>query len=72
MLLPNMGVGLFLFGERFYAGLSSPHVIEWELRKPNDPGIPVYSRRYRHYYASVGAAFPLYAATTSCSSRVSS
>ena len=59
MLLPNMGVGLFLFGERFYAGLSSPHVIEWELREPNDPSIPVYSRRYRHYYASVGAAFPL-------------
>ena len=57
--LPNMGAGLFLFGERFYAGLSSPHVIEYDLRKPNDPNIPVYSRRYRHYYASVGAAFPV-------------
>ncbi len=57
--LPNFGAGLFLFGERFYAGLSSPHLIETDLREPNDPNIPIYSRRYRHYYASVGAAFPV-------------
>ena len=57
--LPNIGAGLFLFGDRFYAGLSSPHLIEYDLREPNDPNIPVYSRRYRHYYASVGAAFPV-------------
>ena len=57
--LPNFGVGLFLFGERFYAGLSSPHIIEPDLREPDDPNIPLYSRRYRHYYGAVGAAFPL-------------
>ena len=57
--LPNIGAGLFLFGERFYAGLSSPHLIEYDLREPDDPNIPIYSRRYRHYYASVGAAFPV-------------
>lgn len=57
--LPNIGAGLFLFGERFYAGLSSPQIIEHDLREPEDPSIPVYARRYRHYYASLGAAFPI-------------
>ena len=57
--LPNFGAGLFLFGERFYAGVSSPHLVEYDLRQPDDPNVPVYSRRYRHYYASLGAAFPI-------------
>lgn len=57
--LPNFGAGLFLFGERFYAGLSSPHLIEYDLRENNDPNVQIYSRRYRHYFASVGAAFPV-------------
>ena len=57
--LPNFGAGLFLFGERFYAGLSSPHLIEYDLRQNDDPNVEIYSRRYRHYFASVGAAFPV-------------
>ncbi len=57
--LPNFGAGLFLFGERFYAGLSSPHLIEYDLRQNDDPNIEIYSRRYRHYYGAVGAAFPV-------------
>ena len=57
--LPNFGAGLFLFGERFYAGMSSPNLIEYELRDNDDPNVEIYSRRYRHYYAAVGAAFPV-------------
>lgn len=57
--LPNMGAGLFLFSERFYAGFSSPNLIEYDLRQNNDPNVELYSRRYRHYYAAVGAAFPV-------------
>ena len=57
--LPNFGAGLFLFGERFYAGLSSPNLLEYDLRQNDDPNVEIYSRRYRHYYASVGAAFPI-------------
>lgn len=57
--LPNFGAGLFLFGERFYAGLSSPHLIEYDLRDNDDPNVAIYSRRYRHYYGAVGAAFPV-------------
>jgi len=57
--LPNFGAGLFLFGERFYAGLSSPHLIEYDLRTNDDPNVEIYSRRYRHYYAAVGTAIPI-------------
>ena len=57
--LPNFGAGLFLFSERFYAGLSSPHLVEYELRDNDDPNVEIYSRRYRHYFATVGAAIPV-------------
>lgn len=57
--LPNFGAGLFLFGERFYAGFSSPHLIEYDLRQNENPDIEIYARRYRHYFASAGAAFPV-------------
>ena len=57
--LPNFGAGLFLFGERFYAGVSSPHLLEPDLRDNLDPNVEIYARRYRHYFASVGAAFPV-------------
>ena len=58
-LLPNFGAGLFLFGERFYAGLSSPHILEYDLRDNTDPNVSNPARAYRHYYAALGAAFPL-------------
>ena len=58
-LLPNFGAGLFLFGERFYAGLSSPHILEYDLRDNTDPDVTNPARAYRHYYAALGAAFPL-------------
>jgi len=57
--LPNFGAGLYLFGERFYAGFSSPHMIEYDLRDNDDPNVEIYSRRYRHYFASMGAVFPV-------------
>jgi len=47
--LPNFGAGLFLFSERFYAGFSSPNLIEYDLRQNDDPNVNLYSRRYRHY-----------------------
>ncbi|MFK8054604.1 MAG: type IX secretion system membrane protein PorP/SprF [Saprospiraceae bacterium] len=57
--LPNFGAGLFLFSDRFYAGFSSPNLIEYDLRQNDDPNVEIYSRRYRHYYGAVGAAFPI-------------
>jgi type IX secretion system PorP/SprF family membrane protein len=57
--LPNFGAGLFLFSERFYVGFSSPHLLEYDLRQNNDPNVEIFSRRYRHYFGSIGAAFPI-------------
>ena len=57
--IPNFGAGLFLFGERFYAGFSSPHILEVDLRENDDPDVVNPARAYRHYYGALGAAFPL-------------
>ena len=57
--LPNFGAGLFLFGERFYAGFSSPHILEYDLRENVNPDVTNPARAYRHYYGALGAAFPL-------------
>lgn len=56
--LTNFGAGAYLYGEKFYAGLGCPRILENELIKEDDQTI-YYARNYRHYYATVGAAFPL-------------
>lgn len=56
--LPNFGAGAYLYGDRFFAGLGCPRLLEYDLRKTNDE-TPFYAQTYRHYYATIGAAFPL-------------
>ncbi|MBX2890119.1 MAG: type IX secretion system membrane protein PorP/SprF [Saprospiraceae bacterium] len=55
---PNFGTGLFLHGERFFAGLGCPRLLEHDLRA-NDGNASVNAQNYRHYYSIIGAAFPL-------------
>lgn len=57
--LPNFGAGLFLYGDRFYAGISSPRLVEHDLRRAAGGDYQFYSKTYRHYYTTVGASFPL-------------
>ncbi len=56
--LPNFGAGLYYYTKRFYVGLGVPNLVEFDLRK-NAENVPIYARSYRHYFATVGAAFPL-------------
>ncbi len=56
--LPNFGVGLYFFMPRFYFGISSPHLIEYDLREENI-NTDVWARQYRHYYLSIGGAIPV-------------
>lgn len=56
--LPNFGAGLYLYSTHFYAGFGSPRLIEHNLRKANDAGETLFARTYRHYYTTVGGAFP--------------
>lgn len=61
---PNFGVGLFYYTRNFYAGVSCPHLIEYELLPQNQqsgggPTTAIYARNYRHYYFTMGTAIPL-------------
>jgi type IX secretion system PorP/SprF family membrane protein len=59
-VLPNMGAGLYLYGDRFYAGLSNPEVISYDPSRTLsiDPGKEAYKEQ-RHYFFASGVAFPL-------------
>lgn len=57
--LPNFGAGAYLTGERFYAGIGCPRLLEYKLRKADDNDLQSYARTYRHYYFTAGVAFPL-------------
>lgn len=59
--LPNFGAGLFLFNpERFYFGVSVPHILENELRKSgSEPMQGRMATQYRHYFATGGLIVPL-------------
>lgn len=56
--LTNFGAGAYLYGEKFYAGVGCPRIIENKLIKEDDQTV-FFAKTYRHYYATVGAAFPL-------------
>lgn len=55
--LPNFGFGLMFVNKNFYVGVSSPSLIEHDLRD-NITTVP-YARQYRHYYLATGAAIPI-------------
>jgi len=61
-IIPNIGAGLYYYSEKFYAGFSIPHIIEYDLRAL-EIGEDLRGRNaaklYRHYYFTVGAAIPL-------------
>jgi len=56
-LLPNFGAGIMYYSKHFYMGVSSPGLIEHDLRR--DIGTAPYAKQYRHYYLAVGGAIPL-------------
>lgn len=57
--VPNFGAGIYLSSERFYAGIGCPRLVEYGLYKASADRDGLYGRMYRHYYATIGAAFPL-------------
>lgn len=60
LMLPNFGMGLFFYGEKFYAGISSPRLVEYDLKEANvGNSTDIYARAVRHFYFSTGAAIPL-------------
>lgn len=57
---PNFGGGIYFYNRRFYAGLSSPHIVEYDLAPDSVTATTaIYARNYRHFYFSMGGAIPL-------------
>lgn len=55
--MPNFGAGVYYNSEKFYVGLSSPHLINYDLR--DAAGSTKWAKSYRHYYVTAGAAIPI-------------
>ncbi|MEM1000281.1 MAG: type IX secretion system membrane protein PorP/SprF [Bacteroidota bacterium] len=53
MLLPNVGSGVYFSTDRFYLGLSAPHILESRLLDDN-PARAQLARLYRHVYFTGG------------------
>jgi type IX secretion system PorP/SprF family membrane protein len=58
--LPNVGAGLYLYSNKFYAGLSVPTIISYDPTKDlnvNYASGEVIPHQVRHYFATVGYAY---------------
>jgi len=56
---PNFGAGILYYDKNFYFGVSSPSLIEHDLRSDATIQSEFYARKFRHYYLATGAAIPL-------------
>jgi type IX secretion system PorP/SprF family membrane protein len=57
--LPNFGAGLYLSNDKFYFGVSSPQLVEYDLRDSEDITTAIWARSARHYYMMTGLAIPI-------------
>lgn len=59
--LPNFGAGVYYQAPKFFIGFSSPHLVNYDLRKKeaSEPDDLPAAQIYRHYYAFTGMAIPL-------------
>jgi type IX secretion system PorP/SprF family membrane protein len=55
--MPNFGTGLYYYTQRFYLGLSSPHLIQNKL--DDIESTDVDSKQRRHYFFTTGYVFDL-------------
>ncbi len=58
-ILPNVGFGLYWHGERHFAGVSMPRVVQNDLTKLGDFDDEATAFLYRHLYAMGGYVFDL-------------
>lgn len=54
---PNFGAGIYYYSKYFYVGVSSPHLVEYDLRGMVTTAI--WAKTYRHYFGALGAAIPI-------------
>jgi type IX secretion system PorP/SprF family membrane protein len=52
---PNFGAGVYYYGERFYVGVSIPHLLNASINESGKfEGTDQVARQYRHYFATAG------------------
>ncbi len=56
---PNFGAGVYYYSKKFYTGLGVPRVIEYDLTQNRTDQLPLYAKQYRHFFYTLGAAFPI-------------
>lgn len=59
-VLPNVGIGVYYYTPRFYAGLSSPKLIQNVLYSDNLASGEIYeTTEKRHFFAMLGYLYPI-------------
>jgi len=56
---PNFGFGLYLDGEKYFVGLSSPNILENDFDGNSLDTISTLYSQQQHYFVSAGVAIPL-------------
>jgi type IX secretion system PorP/SprF family membrane protein len=54
---PDAGAGIYLYKDRFYAGVSALHLFESKFGLSANADDPNAAKFYRHYYVTTGAVF---------------
>ena len=55
--LPNVGLGAYMWSEKFYAGMSVPHLISNYYDKDREDSEANSARQYKHYFLFAGMKF---------------
>jgi len=58
-LLPNFGFGLYYYTDKFYAGVSTPKLLENGFKTNTVSGSSSTATETRHYFLIVGTVFPV-------------
>jgi type IX secretion system PorP/SprF family membrane protein len=62
-ILPNLGAGLYLYSNKFYAGLSAPEVISYDPNRTLSLDVEKEAKdlynQVRHYFVATGVVVPL-------------
>ncbi len=56
--LPNFGFGIYYYSQYYFVGISSPNLLEYDLRD-KDVTTDRNARTFRHYYLTAGGAIPI-------------
>ncbi len=57
--MPNFGLGLYYYTDKYYLMFSSPHLVEHDLRESEDITTDFYGKYFRHYFMGGGVAIPV-------------